>query len=97
MKPVLGTGLLARLGTDQKMKPLAHPPLERGLDFRERADRPQEWPGRAAGCTTRQTSAQVLASDASTAMIATTKVSMMIPLPTMTRQLRGPGMRLIAR
>ena len=54
-------------------------------------------PGRAAGFTNRQTSAQALASDASTAIIAITKAIMMMALPTMTRQLTGPDMRLRAR
>ena len=44
-----------------------------------------------------QKPAQALASDVSTAIIAITKASMTMTLPTMTRQLSGPDMRLIAR
>jgi hypothetical protein len=52
-------------------------------------------PGRAADFTNRQKSAQALASDASTAIIAITKAPMMIMLPTITSQLVGPEIRLM--
>src|SRR5215216_939170 len=52
--------------------------------------------GRVAGFTNRQKSAQALASDASTAIIATTKATMMIRLPTITSQLPGTEIRLMA-
>ena len=54
-------------------------------------------PGCAARFTTRPRAAQALASDASTAIIASTKASMTITLPAMTSQLPGPDMRFMAR
>ena len=53
-------------------------------------------PGRAAGFTNRQKSAQALASDASTAIIAITKATMMMMFPIITSQLVGPEIRLMA-
>ena len=52
--------------------------------------------GRAAGFTNHQKSAQALASDVSTAIIAIIKAPMMIMLPTITSQLVGPEIRLMA-
>jgi hypothetical protein len=51
---------------------------------------------RAAGFTNPQKSAQALASDARTAMIAITKATMMKMSPTITSQLPGTEIRLMA-